>query len=162
MPRWDTFKLPEVVANSALGGYVPEETSEVPVTPSVTPSNTPTPSITASATVTPTNTPTNTNTPTPSVTIGSTPTMTPSNTATIAATPTHTPTPSSTDFPGCVTITFSALGSACSRVTLCGGNVASRCYSGGQSQSYCIRVVDNVPQYQILSGAFNITFGGAC
>ena len=115
LPRWDSFKVPNVGVNSSLGGAVPEETSGVPVTPSVTPSNTPTVSITASATVTPTNTPTNTNTPTPSVTIGLTPTMTPSNTATIAATPTNTPTPSSTDFPDCVIINFEALSSACHR-----------------------------------------------
>ena len=91
MPRWDTFKLPEVVANSALGGYVPEETSGVPVTPTQTSSNTPTPSITASATMT----------PTPSITAS--PTLTPTNTPTQSntptQTPTNTPTPSSTPLP---------------------------------------------------------------
>ncbi len=86
MPRWDTFKLPEVVANSALGGYVPEETSGVPVTPSVTPSNTPTPSITASATATPT------------PTITASPTMTPTNTQTPTQTGTSTPTPTPSGF----------------------------------------------------------------
>jgi hypothetical protein len=53
MPRWDTFKLPEVVANSALGGYAPEETSGVPVTPTQTPTqtgtSTPTPTPSAAA-----------------------------------------------------------------------------------------------------------------
>jgi hypothetical protein len=74
-----------VVANSALGGYVPEETSGVPVTPTntQTPTNTPTPSITASATVTPTQTGT----------------QTPTATTTLTATPTNTPTPSSTPPP---------------------------------------------------------------
>jgi len=69
MPRWDTFKV------ERAGGYAPEVTSGVPVTPSVTPSNTPTPSITASATSTPT--------PTPSITASSTntPTPTPVNVA---------------------------------------------------------------------------------
>jgi hypothetical protein len=89
---------------------------------------------------------------------------TPTPTATVTQTPTNTitPTPSSTDFPGCITIQFDALSSACSQVTLCGGNTASRCYSAGQGQSYCIRVVDNVPQYNIISGSFIVSFGGAC
>lgn len=65
LPRWDTFKIEK---HSSLGGYVPEETSGIPVTPSVTPSNTPTPSITASPTMTPTQTITPTNTQTPTVT----------------------------------------------------------------------------------------------
>lgn len=79
MPRWDTFKIPSVNTNSSLGGFAPEETSGVPVTPSMTPSNTPTPSITASPT----------NTPTPSVTPQ--PTATPTNTPTSTGTPTPTP-----------------------------------------------------------------------
>ena len=85
MPRWDTFKLPEVVANSALGGYAPEETSGVPVTPSVTPSNTPT--------ETPTNTPTNTQTQTQTQTQTATQTQTPTQTATQTQTPTPSATP---------------------------------------------------------------------
>jgi hypothetical protein len=70
LPRWDSFKVPNVGVNSSLGGAVPEETSGVPVTPSMTP----TVSITASQTMTPTPsvtpqpTSTPTNTPTPSVT----------------------------------------------------------------------------------------------
>ena len=115
MPRWDTFKLPEVVANSALGGFAPEETSGVPVTPSVTPSNTPTVSITASQTVTPTpsvtaqptgtptNTPTTTTTltatPTQTQTPTNTPTQTPTTTTTLTATPTQTQTGTPTQTP---------------------------------------------------------------
>jgi hypothetical protein len=104
LPRWDSFKVPNVGVNSSLGGAVPEETSGVPVTPSVTPSNTPTPSVTAQPTSTPTNTPTNTNTPTPSVTAQptGTPTNTPSQTGTPVTSPTATltpsPTPSKTPF----------------------------------------------------------------
>jgi len=104
MPRWDTFKIPAVASNSALGGYAPEETSGIPVTPSVTPSNTPTPSITASQTPTPSITASATNTPTPSITASPsvTPSITPSTTSTPVVSPTSTltptPTPSKTPF----------------------------------------------------------------
>lgn len=89
---------------------------------------------------------------------------TPTPTATVTQTPTNTitPTPSSTDLPGCITVNFEACSSACTTVTLCGGNTASRCYSTGQGQSYCVRVVDNVPQYTITSGCIIVTLGGAC
>lgn len=104
MPRWDTFKMPAVAADSSMGGFAPEETSGIPVTPSVTPSNTPTPSVTAQPTPTPSVSPTNTNTPTPSVTAQ--PTSTPTNTPTATGTPivspsisaTPTPTPSRAPF----------------------------------------------------------------
>jgi hypothetical protein len=98
LPRWDSFKVPNVGVNSSLGGAVPEETSGIPVTPSVTPSNTPTVSVTAQPTSTPTNTPTNTNTPTPSITASPslTPSITPSQTGTPVLSPTATLTPSPT------------------------------------------------------------------
>lgn len=134
-------------------------------TPTPTPSATPAASLTPTQTETPTQTPTNTNTPTTTntPTNSGTPTNTPTNTSTSTQTPTPSITQSPTPLPPCVYISFTAIGSACIRRTLCNGVTNTTCYSNGQGgASGCIRVTGGVPQYTITSGAFNVVIGGAC
>jgi hypothetical protein len=92
-----------------------------------------------------------------------TPTSTPTNTPTNTPTATLTPTPTPSRYPdGCVQIRLEALSSACSSVDLCPSGGASRCYSAGQSQTYCVRYIGGQPQYDILSGSFNVVLLGPC
>jgi hypothetical protein len=94
-------------------------------------------------------------TPTPTATV----TQTPTNTITATLTPTPTP----SRYPdGCVQIRLEALSSACSSVDLCPSGGTSRCYSAGQSQTYCVRYIGGQPQYDILSGSFNVVLLGPC
>jgi len=154
---YDECQPTPIVSLSATATETPTPTP----TPSITSSQTPTPTNTSSST--PTQTPTNTQTQTPTNTSSSTPTQTPTNTQTQTPTSTLTPTPTPSRYPdGCVQIRLEALSSACSSVDLCPSGSTARCYSAGQSQTYCVRYIGGQPQYDILSGSFNVVLLGPC